>query len=180
MRERDVFCLMTAHTDGVERAYIIPPSEKDWFGGNGMAHHAPNHYDPIHSESNAILLREDVHTLWDKMYFSIVPKPDFEGRWVLAVHVHYNTSPSVHQRYHNTHLHPLRGVSPEYLFARFARDVFPHLHPLLRGDQARWLALRANGEIYLRQFTAQECTKMCSEIRDTRNELEGEDLQNIV
>ena len=164
MRARDISCRLTAEIESVEHAHIIPASEKEWFGRNGMARYAGTRdgRDTIDSEFNAILLREDVHTSFDKMYFSIIPKPDAGGSWYLTAHVTAVNPSSLYKRFHNLRLRPIRGVLPEYLFARFAWDIFPSLRFFLQGEQARWLAVRQeNGDTKVQEFTGKECAKMC-------------------
>ena len=69
---------------------------------------------------NALLLRKDVHTLWDRHKFCIIPKA---GRWV--VHVIDNaTTRELEETYHKIPLQLLLQVSPTYLLARFALSIF--------------------------------------------------------
>ena len=40
--DRDAFCRISAHREGVKEAYIVPRSEEDWFNQNGMSAHRLN------------------------------------------------------------------------------------------------------------------------------------------
>ena len=161
--QHDAPCRLTAHDDPVERAHVIPRSERAWFNNNGMATFDtnPSGRGNIDSMSNIIMLHKAVHALWDRMKFSIVPKRNLDDEWALAVHVHIYLSESAHQTYHNRSSFPLREVSPEYVFARFAWDVFPLL-PVFLQPGARLLVLQVGPEKPVeRQYTDNECKSFC-------------------
>ena len=96
----------------------------------------------VNGDENVILLREDVHTQWDRMCFSLVPKLIDGDTWAWTVHVH-KPSQELHALYHNLQLQPLTGVRHEYLFARFAWDFFPLLQGFLQRMKQRRLKLRS-------------------------------------
>ncbi|KAL7893257.1 hypothetical protein HDV63DRAFT_387472 [Trichoderma sp. SZMC 28014] len=69
---------------------------------------------------NAILLRRDLHKMWDDHYFAIVPK---KGKWV--IHLFRNISPNeLESQYHNLELQSLSGVARHFFFCRFALAIF--------------------------------------------------------
>jgi hypothetical protein len=120
--DRDETCRITSWGIPLEIAHIIPLAESEWWRRNRMALFArrPEASSETNCVENAILLREDVHTLWDRHKFCIVPKA---GRWV--VHVIDNaTTRELEETFHNLPLQPLLQVSPSYLLARFALCIF--------------------------------------------------------
>lgn len=164
IHQRDLSCRLTAAVDSTERAHLIPHNEKDWFGANNMARFARSSAgrDAVDSQYNGLLLREDIHSLYDRMGFSLIPKADYTGVWRLAAHVHNLHSPTVFKAYHNQVLRPVKGVVPEYLLARFAWDIFPQVRAFLQGNRHRRLAvLDANGNRATRWHTGEECRDLC-------------------
>jgi hypothetical protein len=64
----------------------------------------------------------------------------------------------LHADYHNRPTESLAGRSVEYLYARFAWDIFPKVIGFLQSTQPRRLAVRrADGEVEVRTFSTQEC-----------------------
>jgi hypothetical protein len=60
--------------------------------------------------------------------------------------------------YHNRPVGPLAGRAVEYLYARFAWDLFPQVSGFLQGGQPRRLAVRlSSDEVEVRTFSAHEC-----------------------
>ena len=111
--------------------------------------------------------------------FSIVPKK-VGDQWAPAVHVYNNVSLSVYQNYHNTRLHSIRGVRPEYLFARFALDIFPHLQLFLCGDQPRVLAVPAeHGGTQVQFFAAKECARLSADRGKSRGVSPNKRLRSV-
>jgi len=80
----------------------------------------PEASSDINCIENALLLREDVYTLWDRHKFCIVPKA---GRWVVQV-IDNATTRELEEIYYNLPLQPLLQVLPIYLLVRFALGIF--------------------------------------------------------
>jgi hypothetical protein len=148
-KQRDSTCRVTHHREPTESAHIIPASEKEWFGMHNMDKYnlwgVKRGQEVINGDENLILLREDVHTQWDRMCFSIVPKLTDNNTWTWTTHVHKPTQ-ELHALYHNLQLQPLTGVRHEYLLARFAWDMFPLLQGFLQRMVQRRLKLRSRVE----------------------------------
>ena len=98
--------------------------------------------------ANMMLLRADVHSLYNKDKWTIVPKDTS-----LVFHL---LSPSLElsRLYHNVPLQDnLNGVSMEYLLAAFASAIFPLLVPFLRNGVRRWLiAADVDGAQEIREY----------------------------
>lgn len=114
---RDLTCRITACALPNETAHIIPASQNDWWQRNSMFLHTanPNQGLDTRCADNTILLRRDLHKMWDDDKFVIVPKA---GKWV--VHVLWNSSVADILEYHNLELQPLAGVSRHFFLCRFA------------------------------------------------------------
>ena len=94
-------------------------------------------------KSNCLLLREDLHTSFDKMRFVFVPKESPTG---MSLVTHMLVEARQHcEQYHNAKLHPI-GVSREFLLVRFAWAIFPLLTNWLQQGHQRLLLLAGNAE----------------------------------
>lgn len=116
--------------------------------------------DVADSPANSIKLRRDVHLLWDSLFFSIVPKEARnDGGEKTTWRAHSMVSDEeLYTDYHNRPTEPLTGRSVEYLYARFAWDIFPRVVGFLQSTQLRHLAVRrADGEVEVRTFSIQDC-----------------------
>lgn len=157
-------CRLTKKRLACENAHIIPSAEKSWFADNEMDRYGElggrTGQDVADSPANSIRLRRDVHLLWDSLFFSIVPKESQDGetadiRWCAHGMVQ---DEELHADYHNRTTESLAGRSVEYLYARFAWDIFPKVIGFLQSTQPRRLAVRqADGEVEVRIFSTQEC-----------------------
>lgn len=88
------------------------------------------------------MLRYDLHLTWDKYSFSLLPKQDVDATWKWAVHINTFSPADLHTVHHNRILPPITGVSSDFLFARFAWDIFPRLRPFLDSSRTkRWLKI---------------------------------------
>ncbi|KAF2771008.1 hypothetical protein EJ03DRAFT_269637, partial [Teratosphaeria nubilosa] len=132
-RTIDSRCYVTAETDAIECAHMVPLGEVDWFGANAMWNHHPPTLrvgkEAINKHGNLILLRRDIHYLFDSSHFTIFPRRDENDAYQPTVHVLTTEAPSLYKEYHGRCLRPLRGISAHFLFARFAWSIFP----LVRG-----------------------------------------------
>lgn len=159
-KHRDGTCRVTNHREPTESAHIIPASEKDWFARNCMDKYnfsgLKRGQEVVNGDENVILLREDVHTQWDRMCFSFIPKLVDDKMWAWTVHVH-KPSQELHALYHNLQLQPLTGVRHEYLFARFAWDLFPLLQGFLQRMKQRRLKLRSG----VQDISGLDCKGFC-------------------
>ncbi|KAM0438493.1 hypothetical protein ACHAPT_001242 [Fusarium lateritium] len=120
--KRDQTCRVTGSLIPNETAHIIPAAQDDWWVRNNMfTHTRPQSFD-TRCASNTILLRRDLHKMWDDHRFCIVPKA---GEWV--VHLLWDCpTVELQDEYHNLELQPLRGVSRYFLLCRFALAMLSH------------------------------------------------------
>ena len=156
-------CRITDKYLACDTAHIVPTSEKSWFADNEMDQYGElggrTGQDVADCSSNLIQLRRDVHYLWDSFYFSIIPKKTPKDDGIITWRTH---SMSEHleilEDIHNKTTQPLSGRRVEYLFARFAWDLFPKIFGFLQSSQQRRLAVRqADGEVGVKFYSAVEC-----------------------
>ncbi|KAK5113825.1 hypothetical protein LTR62_003209 [Meristemomyces frigidus] len=152
---------LTSHPRTLQNSHIIPASEKTWFADNGMDVYGNlsgrGGQDVADMSKNIIKLRTDLHQLWDASDFSVLPKRKFADDKALWT-VHSMTEDrELLELYHNVPLHTL-DRPPEFLFARFAMDIFPKMLGFLQTRHARFLAVpQVNGEVETRLFSGEEC-----------------------
>jgi hypothetical protein len=161
---RDSACRLTAYQESNELAQIIPDSETTWFGMNNMGRYGvDNDSGQLQSAWNMMLLGADVHNLWDRRTFSMVPKRDTtgDGSWSLVAHC-MSSSDEIHTIYHNRPLLPTLGVPAACWLARFAWHIFPTLISFLVARRPRRLVIRCeNGQIEEREYDVDECIQFC-------------------
>lgn len=148
--DRDGSCRVSASTDACETAHLIPYSEKNWFVSNQMAQYVrnPMAHLPIDDERNLILLRRDLHFLFDRNRYVFVPmsppppqSPSHPESSSPAIAIHVlqpiGSVQLVHTYHNRLTQQRLRGISLEMLFARFAWAVFhDEIMPFFSGQQA--------------------------------------------
>lgn len=129
---------MTNHIEGTECAHLVPRTQSAWFQRNSMERYGKRGRpgsEPIDNPRNALLLRSDIHKLFDDKRFTFTPKPQYavsddrtyvgsESKEYVA-HIFRDTDPhELTALYHGVKLQTLTVVAPEYLFARFAWTIF--------------------------------------------------------
>lgn len=141
-------------------AHIIPEHQLDWFKRNRMARYA---YDPpavrsVNDLSNTILLRSNLHRTFDALNWVIIPKRNSKKVIQFVFHL-IQYSPELAERYHNSCVHNIAGVSPQSLFTAFARATFPLVCNFLSWGVGRWLlAISSQSQKYeSRYFSGLEC-----------------------
>ncbi|KAI0872388.1 hypothetical protein GGS24DRAFT_467904 [Hypoxylon argillaceum] len=128
---RDVSCRVTGCFEGVKVAHILPFSHDLWFRSNRMDGYCriPHVVNPIGDQTNLLLLRADIHNLYDQNRFAFIPKDATcngpESIPTLLLHaILTKGSPEISQYYHNRPLQsPIVGIRREHLFARFALSI---------------------------------------------------------
>lgn len=148
---RDLICRLTGHADGAEVAHLCPRSEDLWFHRNGMERYILNTrrsgLGAVDDAANAILLRADVHHVFDQARFVFVPKSrgDDNGDAIVVVHV-MGGSRSLLRLYHNVALLPLQDVAVEFMFARFTWAIFSFLQGFVLAGIPRALSIKAGDD----------------------------------
>ena len=156
-------CRITNKFLACDGSHIIPASEKLWFTSNEM-----DQYGQLSGRTgeaaadtsvNMIRLRIDAHRLWDNLQISIIAREDNakakDAAWFTQM---MNEGEELYQDWHLRKLQSLAGRSPEYLYARFAWDVFPKLHGFLQAGQQRRLTVRGpDGRMVTRAYSPTEC-----------------------
>lgn len=159
---RDVSCRITNHIEGTEHAHLVPRGEAAWFRQNSMFQYASPPRpgtDPLDDSRNALLLRSDVHTLFDQRRFVFVPKSS-----VFVVHIlPPGSSSELAAMYHNVQLQPLAAVAVEFLLARFAWAIFTQLESFVSQGVSRQVVVDAgDGSIQAKEWSGQRCMNALS------------------
>lgn len=110
--------------------------------------------DPTDDARNAILLRSDIHTVFDQRRLVVVPKGD---SWVFHVFAPGLTG-ELARLYHNVTLQVLVDVSVECLFARFAWTVFAQSTFLRQGVSRRLVLVEGeDGSSRIQDASGDKC-----------------------
>ncbi|CAG9949492.1 unnamed protein product [Clonostachys rosea f. rosea IK726] len=105
---------------------------------------------------NTILLRRDLHKMWDDHRFAIVPKA---GKWVVHI-LMISSTVELEETYHNLELQPLFAVSRYFFFCRFALAIISK-SPFLRQQTARRLVILAgSGLPHVRTMSADDYQRL--------------------
>ena len=144
IRARDNCCIVTGYEDYVEKAHLCPKQEFPWFISNGMGKYNDNRDLSggwlMDDRTNAVLLRQDLHSSFDDRKFVVVPTV---SGWI----VHFlEWTKDQGPMYHNTPVSIHAGVSPSFLLARFAWAIFPLMRNFLDQGLSRKLRLRVELE----------------------------------
>ncbi|KAI9771266.1 MAG: hypothetical protein M1840_002236 [Geoglossum simile] len=166
---RDISCRITNHIEGTEHAHLVPRSEERWFSENNMSIYTTRQRpgsEPVDDAQNAILLRSDVHTIFDQKRFAIVPKSS-----VLLVHIIApGSSRQLASLYHNVLLQPLVGVAIQYVLARLAWTIFAQSIDFMRQGLERKLSIYVNGKTSIVDFSGDQCRELISPGTKSRNQ----------
>lgn len=136
--ERDRSCRITGYQEGREVAHLVPREKRIWFVNNNMTRYSSSAaaaQSPVNDVLNAVLLRTDLHQLFDRRRFAFVPKGSPSR---LVVHqILPSPSREMHYLYHNRGLQRgTCGIAPQFLFARFAWTVLcDESYTFLKGPQ---------------------------------------------
>src|SRR5438046_957776 len=88
---------------------------------------------------NGVCLRSDfIQPVFDTRMFVIVPKKS-------SLVLHVLRTPAELMIYHNRKLHPIPGVSKEFLYARLAWAIFPGLWTFLSAAERKLMVRVADG-----------------------------------
>ncbi|KAH7202951.1 hypothetical protein BKA60DRAFT_498849 [Fusarium oxysporum] len=162
---RDVSCRISGHSRATEVAHLVPVADGHWLTYNRMNKYCCD--EPVNDQANMILLRKDLHHLFDQRRFAFIPRgnPDEQNPAFL---IHVFTSPQsteLVELYHNRLLQPIAGVSKELVFARFAQAVFDLENYRFLKGMARFACLLFDvktGKSSVRDLTA-------NQVRDNAN-----------
>ncbi|KAF2963677.1 hypothetical protein GQX73_g9910 [Xylaria multiplex] len=73
---RDRGCRVTGYLQGIEIAHLVPTQTMGWFEANAMQRYCRRSVcvNPIDDEANMIMLRKDLHFIFDQRQLAVVPK----------------------------------------------------------------------------------------------------------
>lgn len=158
--KRDQTCRITASLLPNEIAHIIPQAHSEWWQRNSMFAYAanPDLSTDTRCADNAILLRRDLHKVWDDHRFTIVPKA---GKWVIHV-LWKSPSDELEKEYHNLELQPLYGVARHFLFCRFALAILSKSIFLNQSVTRRLITLDSDAAPQVRSMSTNEYQSLFS------------------
>ncbi|KAG5743359.1 hypothetical protein H9Q70_013931 [Fusarium xylarioides] len=153
-RERDNGCRITGSFLPTELAHIIPQAQSEWWQKNLMYTYVANPDESFDAKcpDNTILLRCDMHKMWDDNRFAILPKA---GGWYTHVLLN-STTTELEQEYHNLQLQPLRGVSRHFFFCRFALAILAKSAFLRQRVRRKLVILDRSGSLEVRDMSVDE------------------------
>ncbi|ATY64766.1 hypothetical protein A9K55_005104 [Cordyceps militaris] len=165
---RDVTCRVSAHKGARELAHLVPVTEGNWFTNNGMRRYCRNPVGgmAINDTMNILVLRKDLHFLFDHRRFVFAAKRDRSDAVHLVVHVlSHEKAEEIIDLYHNRRTQALHGVSAEMVFARLAWALFTSADfPAF--DGAAKMAVRLfNAETSQTQAQALDQHDICGRLR---------------
>lgn len=136
LRERDGSCRVSGWVDGAQVAHLCPKQADRWWRRNGMARYNMSSSSNSNDPANTLLLRADLHALFDRAMFVFVPRvmADSENAQ-LGFHL-LEPAENLEVSYHGHVLQAVRACT-EMLFARFAWAILPLIKPFLMGEQRR-------------------------------------------
>jgi HNH endonuclease len=162
--QRDTTCRISNCGEACEVAHIIPKAEDVWFHSNRMSRYisrmSRSGESAIGDTTNLMLLRVDLHRLFDEPRFALVPKA---GNIVC----HFVEMSELVPLLHNVTLQPLNGVAIEYIFSRFAWSIFNYTGEFLTTTVDRMLFILDAGAIFptIRKVPGDECRTLKSQTR---------------
>ncbi|KAI7590140.1 hypothetical protein KC316_g3535 [Hortaea werneckii] len=162
LAQRDPVCRISAHQEMPQQAHVVPQREETWFTNNGMRRYAEEgqRHGPelLNNIENMLILRGDLHMLWDANSFVFVPKgPQGE----MVVHV-MRDSEELLELYHNRKTQPL-FARYEFLFARFAWALFPFILSFLHAGQRRSVSVRTDEGYVEKTYSPAQCALLASQ-----------------
>lgn len=140
-------CIISNVSCLIRSSHIIPPALEAWFTRNYMERFGADILS-IHSPSNRIDLRHDLHHAWDRHMFVLTPKQSELTLHVLNCSASHGTCEFAAQ-WHNVPVRKaaLQNVADEYLFAKFAQAIFTLLKPCITRGFSRQIArLKASAD----------------------------------
>lgn len=155
-------CRLTGNRLALEYAHMIPSNEHVWFAANAMRQYRDvtsnsANASLVDQQSNRLNLQRTPHFLWDQGYFSIIPVKDVPASGWCTQMLFWDSE--LFAQWHGRDLLPIAGRPSEYVFARFAWDVFPKVIPFLSDEKPRRLAVKVNGEdvVDIKMYSPVQC-----------------------
>lgn len=142
-------CWITGYHMGVNECHVVPKNQDVWWADNNMRQYTVDTDGVSRDTANIALLRADIHQMLDGHKFAIVPKPSFlpssgssqSSSFAFAAHVLKSDYEAREfcLLYHNVAIpqDAIDRLSPEFLFARFAWDIFAQLQTFLNSSTTR-------------------------------------------
>ncbi len=154
IRDRDLTCRLSRDEDGLERAHLCPQSALEWFNNQEMDRYNINQSlsgaNSVDDLANAVALREDVHTAFDKGIFVFTRK---RGHWV----PHFlSPTRNLGPTYHNTPVDMPSTVSEAFILTNVAKAIFSRLPNFLTRGEKRLVKVKGNSVPSATELDGQE------------------------
>ncbi|KAI0478367.1 hypothetical protein F4859DRAFT_54853 [Xylaria cf. heliscus] len=157
---RDQTCRITCSSSPNEIAHVVPAARERWWQANAMFLYTVRPDQSMNTDcpENAMLLRRDLHKLWDMHKFALVPK---QGRWVVHILDNGRTT-ELQDNYHNIELQALQDVRAEFLLARFALAILSDMTIFVRQPLPRAVIMVKDDsrEAQVRSLSGKDCYKL--------------------
>ena len=142
-------CRLSGFIEGCEAAHLCPESESDWFNLNNLSRYNIKPSLPpsrvLSDTANAVLLRQDIHMLFDANMFVFLPKVGTDAARNSSIVTHLLVpSKELGILYHNAKIKPILNVHPAFLLARFAWAIL-RLSSFFRAPGLRRKILTVDG-----------------------------------
>lgn len=125
-------CRITGYEDHCEVAHVIPAGESEWFKKQDMHRFLPeSDSQGVHSSSNCMLLRRDLHTAYDDRSLTFFPK---RGKYVASCLL---LTINIEAENHNRELRDVSAIPWPFHFSRLVWQVIPGVRRFLSKGIAR-------------------------------------------
>jgi len=164
----------------LQQAHVVPESESTWFAINGMRRYTVeglrHGFELLNNVENKLLLRSDLHALWDSRAFVLVPKRGDVRNTVVHVLLE---SVELLALYHNRLTQPLHARR-ELLFARLAWALFPYVRSFLNARRGRRVAMRTEtSDVTVRMLSADQCSAIAEQRKRSASPKKRKGLEDV-
>ncbi|TRM55805.1 hypothetical protein BD626DRAFT_522298 [Schizophyllum amplum] len=133
VKDDDQACIVTGYLENsgaCGNAHLVPREEGDWFANNSMNHYnhrylRSNPQDP----ANGLCLRRDLHASMDRKAVVFVPAHD---QSCFVAYFISDSAVDLPTYFHARRIKLSDRVAPQFLYARFAYNVFDQIPSVLR------------------------------------------------
>lgn len=161
-------CRISDYIEATEAAHLCPRSELHWSRQNEMFQYNTDPTLPpdrlLDDTANALLLRQDIHVLFDTGKFVFIPKKGADAAESINIVSHVLVPiQELGLLYHNVRLKPVSNIHPAFLLARFAWVIFRFVEKFMTAGVERNV-LSVDG--LSKWISGNECKELISRTRN--------------